>query len=94
MYYAVWGQGCMCIGMTWGCGAWYQGCTCMGVARGLWQGLTHTRAAWGHICEAGDVCIQGDVMVLWGWECVYGGCGAAVCEGRGALEWFLGETEL
>lgn len=33
-------------------------------------------------------------MVLWGWEHVYGGCGAAVYEGRDAVECFFGEMEL
>lgn len=65
-----------------------------GWAGGRGQGLTRTRAAWDHIREAGDVCVQGEAMVLWGWEHVYGGCGAAVCEGRHALECFLGEMEL
>lgn len=43
------------------------------------------------MCEARDVCVQGEATVLWGCERVCGECGAAVCEGRDAVECgFLG----
>lgn len=48
-------------------------CLALGMHRGCGQGLTCTRAAWGPVPEAGDVCVQWNTMVLWG-----RGCGAGL----------------
>lgn len=58
MYCALWGQGCVCRGMTWDCGAWCQVCMCVGRAEGCGQGLLCIRSVW-DLCEAGDCVYRG-----------------------------------